>query len=231
MIRTIVILVLASLGGFVWFDPGLLGLRVRSIEIYGCHYISVDSISTVTNRFLGEDLSLATCHSLEDAVAEYPLVRRLTADRSMDGSIIVHIEERRIIATLGDNIQMGIDNQGISHPIRSTPDSLPTVVGWVDNDPFWMSAISLFDRVYERNPKLMHRSRIRVEPDKSAVVVETDHLPGVELWLPCPADEHLESRIDYFSHVMTDARSREEHPDIVDLRWRNQIIVTQKKDA
>jgi hypothetical protein len=226
MIRTIAVVALASFGGFVWFDPGLLGLQIRTIEVHGCHYIATDSISVITEEFIGEDLSLAICRSLEDAVEEHPLVLRSTADRSVDGSITLHIEERKIIAALYVDSLRGIDEQGISHPVLSTPDSLPKVIDWVDNDAFWMSAISLFDRVYTRNPALLQRSLIRVDPDRSAVIVEIAHMPGISLWLPCPADEHLESRIDYFSHVIADTRLDGEHPGIVDLRWRNQIIVT-----
>jgi len=226
MIRTIAVLALASFGGFVWFDPGLLGLQIHIIEIHGCHYIAADSIAVIADEFIGEDLSFAICRSLEDAVEEHPLVLRSTADRSMDGSITLHIKERRIIAVVHVDSLRGIDEQGISHPVLCTPDSLPKVIDWVDNDPFWMSAISLFDRVCTRNPALLQRSLIRVDPDRSAVVVEIAHLPGISLWLPCPADEHLESRIDYFSHVIADTRLGEEHPGIVDLRWRNQIIVT-----
>jgi len=226
MIRTVLFLALASFGGFIWFDPGLLGLQIRRIEIRGCHYIPTDSISVITDRFLGGDLSLGICRSLEDAVDAHPLVCRSSADRSMDGSIVLHIEERRIIATVTGDRHLGIDEQGISHYVAITPDSLPRVTGWIDNDPFWMSAISLFDRVSVRNPSLMRQSRIRIEPDESAVVVEIPRLPGVELWLPCPADTYLESRIEYFNHIIADTRERVEFPARVDLRWRNQIVVT-----
>jgi cell division protein FtsQ len=126
MRRLTLLLILVMVGGVV---AAAYTLRVTQVRVTGLKTIAAaDVIRTsgveVGQRILWIRLSAAARH-----VEQIPGVRRATATRTLPGTVVIHITERRAVAKLASTPDLVADSSG---RVFSSPQKrgLPILDGW-----------------------------------------------------------------------------------------------------
>ncbi len=222
MLKGIVLTGLITIGGYMWWDPGCIGLRVTNINLEGLHALQGAEFDSVFSRFSQAAMSKQTCTDIENAAQSVPLVSHAEARRVGLTTVVVSIQEKRIVARIDGETTMGIDSDGIKHTDIAADTSLPVLSGWKEHSAAWSSVVSLLVRLSDIH--YLQNAHIPAPPENYSLKVVIGS-PAMELILPCPADPHLEDRIAYLGTILADMRNRGEKPVYADLRWWNQVVV------
>lgn len=217
--RTMVALgvVLAALTAPAWGESLLARLsyfRVRHVEIYGRRYLSPDDVlarmRVDTMASVWGDLAM-----YERRIARHPLVRSVTVERKLPGTLVVRVEENRPVAFVpAAGGLRAVDASGRLLPIDpSTADVDLPIVARADT-----ALLRLLADVHTRAPGLYQQisSARRVGRDELAVEMSS-------VLVRAPADIAADRLADIVP-VENDLARRHARAAELDLRYRDQVI-------
>lgn len=218
-------LILMGIGVLLWWEPGLVGLRVAEIQIHGCLHLSPAVAESLAAPHVGFTMGISTCRSLERTFTNLSIVEAAQVTRVWPDILRLHIEEKRLIAR-ASNQSVSFDVHGNQYRhLEAVSESLPELIGWShSNQTGWEQAFEVLDIVQNAQPTLFSGARVPGPPLDGFLTLHT-HGVAFSVLLPCPPDHGLEDRLEYLPVVLADARSNGESPSSADLRWTNQIVL------
>jgi len=219
-------LLIAGIGALLWWEPGLIGLRVASIEVQGKRHLPGAVSEMISSEFVGRTMGISTCRSLERAFSEHPLIGKAKADRNWPDTIKILIEEKDLVARIVHPEPAALDIDGVAYAAFCYSDSLPLLENWQSlSIETRVQALRLLHAVRKTNVRGFRFSRVSVSADRGSTVM-TLRNSGLRLILPNIPNKALVSRLAYVPIVVSDSKSRGEKPSSVDLRWSNQIVLS-----
>jgi hypothetical protein len=219
------LLILMGISVLLWWEPGLVGLRVEEVEIHGCVHLSPAVAESLAEAHVGFTMGISTCRSLERAFANLPIVEAAQVTRVWPDTLRLHIEEKRLIAR-NSNLSVSFDVDGNQYRhLEAVSESLPELSGWSSsNQSGWGQAFDVLGIVQTVQPTLFSGARVVGPPVNGSLTLHTQG-NAFSVLLPCPPDRGLEDRLEYLPVVLADARSNGESPSSADLRWANQVVL------
>ncbi len=219
-------LLIAGIGALLWWEPGIIGLRVNSVEVRGRRHLPEDVSETISSEFVGRTMGISTCRSLERAFSRHPLIGKVQADRDWLDTIKISIEEKELVARIVHPEPAALDIDGVAYAALCYSDSLPLLENWQSLDiDARLQTLRLIQAIRKTNIRSFGFSRVcvREETGFTELILRNS---GLRLILPSIANQTFVSRLSYVPTVVSDSKSRGENPSVVDLRWSNQIVLS-----
>ena len=218
-------LILAGIGALLWWEPGLVGLRVAAVSVQGRQHIPRALSDSLASQHTGFTMGISTCRSLERAFTNLPLVESAQVTRVWPDTLRLEIEERPLIARASSH-NVSFDASGNQYrSLEEVSESLPELLGWSpDNQPVWEPAFEALDIAHGTLPSFTRGASVYGPPVNGFVTLVTQ-ASSFSILLPCPPDPELTDRLEYLPLVTADARNNGESPFTIDLRWTNQIVL------
>lgn len=212
---------------------------VKHVVVEGCHLIEEQEI--LDCAALGIDsLSMAEIKPQEvlQRVMVHPFVQHASVSVQTGETIVITIEERRPVASLlmGDASVRYIDAEAVVLPHRFTEQVLdiPLLTGFavgttaVDTVQL-QRAVALVEQLHTVDKKLYRGiSEIAVQDNGNIVLRTTDRAIPI-LFGQC---EETEQKIAKLSAYWNTQVFHGDIPDVtyIDVRWRDQVVVGEKKN-
>jgi len=220
-----VALLIAGIGALLWWEPGIIGLKVNSVEVGGGRCLPETVSETISSEFVGRTMGISTCRSLERAFVRHPLIEKAQADRKWLDTIEIIIEEKELVARVANPEPAVLDVDGIAYTALCYSDSLPLLENWQSLDmEARLQALRLIQAVRKTRIRSFRFSRVCVLEQSGCTELKLED-SGLRLILPSMPNQALVSRLSYVPTVVSDSKSRGENPSSIDLRWSNQIVL------
>jgi hypothetical protein len=218
-------LILTGFGVLLWWEPGLVGLRVEDVVVHGCRHLSPAVSESLAASHHGCTMGISTCRSLERAFTSLPIVESAQAIRVWPDTLKLMIREKRLIARASEeDVSFDIYGNQYRH-LEAVSESLPELMDWsTETHSVWNQAFDVLATVQNAAPTLFAGSWVSGPPLNGSFRLDSRN-GNIRVLLPCPADHGLADRLEYLPVVLADARSKGEAPSTADLRWMNQIVL------
>jgi cell division protein FtsQ len=204
-------------------------------EVRGNRVLTEDEILELSGAVMGSNLLDVRISLLEEAVAASPRVDRAQVRRVLPDRVVVTLDEKRpaALVSVGANDVLEVTDDGAVLPAAAQTPSvdLPVITGAVGNvepgiqelSPELEGALALLRRAREVSEGLwMDISEIRIAPGSGLVIYTV--ADGAEIRVGSGA---LGSRdLERLWRVLTDIRDGGREAETVDLRFRDQVVVT-----
>ena len=223
MIRIVIMVVACALGFGLYANPGHVGFTVRSVRVDDARLVTDEALAQITGDYIGRPMSRRTCQDLRERLGEHWAVTGVSVHRAWPDAMEVRLTERPVVARSSAPLAM-IDCEGHVIEHVDVPAALPLLVGW-DGDPIWLPVLALLERISAFST-LGEGSVVTGPPRDGFIELDCESL-GIRMLVPCPADDQFDRRLSFTLTVLADARARGERPGVIDLRWANQILVTE----
>lgn len=125
MRRLTLLLILVIVGGVT---AAAYALHVQQVKVTGLRTLAAADVIRASGVAPGQRILWIRLSAAARRVEKIPAVRKATATRSLPGTVVIHITERRAIAKLGSgNLVADADGRVFDDP---HPGRLPVLVGW-----------------------------------------------------------------------------------------------------
>ncbi len=226
----------------------LLGLLVLGIQnaysaLSGSDFFRVEQISVIGNRLLtpsdvvhrsglksGGNLFEADLKAATERLGSHPVIRGALLLRQPPGTLVISVAERHPIALVITGAgARGLDHDGDLFPLPPAPLDLPVLTGLLEagsdssdahGGPQLSRTLRFLEDLEARVPGFLDGvSEVHVQgPDEARVYLLAD---GLELRMRLErAGEQACNLRSYLASV-----NREDRPNYVDLRFRDQVVV------
>lgn len=210
--------------------------RVKSVEVRGLRFLSEDTV--VARLELGSIASVwGDTDVWRERVEEHPLVRSAEVRRRLPNGLRITVEERRPVALAATPILEPLDGEGHRLPIDPTRHGLDLPIIAADRLPPEGSSVFGEDvRLLAAEIEHLRRADEELVRRISTLTLHDDG--SVSLRLVSPDVSLLVrpgtslGRLREAEAALTDAISRTpgDIPDVVDLRFADQIVVRRTPD-
>ncbi|MFO7916250.1 MAG: cell division protein FtsQ/DivIB [Candidatus Krumholzibacteriales bacterium] len=221
------VLVIAAAGSFIYFWYFTGCLSIQRIDLYGNKGLPVDSLSLITERYIGENILTVQLDQLENEIMENPDVAGVVFDKDYPHRLDCYLRERKPVAAVLCGRVMEVDEDGVvlSERISSGGVDLPLITGVEDLEgeegrralAGALEALRIFKK-YGFSPA-KHLSEIHMENEEI-----------IFIWLDVGSvirvgKDNIEERIQKLRSIYHFLEQKGSFPEMVDLRFKHQVVV------
>lgn len=210
--------------------------RVREVDVRGIRFLTEDSV--ITRMELGPAASVWGDRAVwRERIEAHPLVLSVEVDRRLPDGLVVTVEERRPVALAAAPVLEPVDAEGIRLPVDPTRHGLDLPIISADRLP--PKGASVFPAEVRRlAAEIEHLRRADEELVRRISALSLRDDGSVRLRLVSPDVDLLLwpgttlGRLREAEAALTDAISRDPGgiPDVVDLRFADQVVVRRNPD-
>lgn len=225
-----------AVGGRV---PGWLedveAFRVREIDVRGARHLSPDRIREIMAVPAGATI-WSDREPWAERIARHALVADVRIGRRLPGTLIVEVREREPVALVATPVLEPVDADGVVLPLdpSTTRLDLPVVTPTAAVAPRARLVPAETRRLIQEVVRLMEGdtaflqrvSQVRRRPDGTLVARWAE--PGVDfLMRPGTPAHRIRDGLLSLEHAL--AGDPEHRPDVVDLRFDDQVVVRRQE--